>query len=196
MVQKIQPLGVIWVPSFRLMWADHKKKLTAFPSIYKEVHALGVSEPVNEKKQPTKSVHKGAKPFKCKLCDYETGLNFNLKKHTEIVHEGLKPFKCNKCEFKTSLKDTLKKHEASIHKGIKPLDCNAYDYKAAERSTLNLHVDSVQKVIKPFKCQTCGYESALKSNLDRHIKSDKHLRKILIREHSHITSDFEVGRYW
>ena len=38
MVQKIHPRGVIWVPSSRLMWADHKKKMTAVPSIYKEVH--------------------------------------------------------------------------------------------------------------------------------------------------------------
>ena len=34
MVQKIHPRGVIWVPSFRLMWADHQKKLTVVPSIY------------------------------------------------------------------------------------------------------------------------------------------------------------------
>ena len=41
MVQKIHPQGVIWVPSSRLMWADHQKKLTTVPSIYKEVHDLG-----------------------------------------------------------------------------------------------------------------------------------------------------------
>ena len=40
MVQKIHPRVVIWVPNSRLMWADHQKKLTAVPSIYKEVHAL------------------------------------------------------------------------------------------------------------------------------------------------------------
>ena len=40
MVQKIHPLGVIWVQSFRLMWADQLKKLTAVPSRYQEVHAL------------------------------------------------------------------------------------------------------------------------------------------------------------
>ena len=41
MVQKIHPRGVIWVPRSHLMWADHKKKLTEVPSIYKEVHGLG-----------------------------------------------------------------------------------------------------------------------------------------------------------
>ena len=40
MVQKVHPRCVIWVPSSRLMWADHQKKLTAVPSIYKEVHEL------------------------------------------------------------------------------------------------------------------------------------------------------------
>ena len=39
MVQQIHPRGVIWVPSSRLMWADHQKNLTAVPSIYKEVQA-------------------------------------------------------------------------------------------------------------------------------------------------------------
>ena len=38
MVQKINPQGVIWVPSSRLSGQITKKKLTAFPSIYKEVH--------------------------------------------------------------------------------------------------------------------------------------------------------------
>ena len=40
MVQKIYPWCVIWVPSSRLMSADQLKKLTAVPSIYKEVHDL------------------------------------------------------------------------------------------------------------------------------------------------------------
>ena len=171
MVQKIHPQGVIWVPSFRLMWADHKKKLTAFPSTYKEVHALGVSEPVNEKKQPTKSVHKGAKPFKCKLCDYETGLNFNLKKHTEIVHEGLKPFKCKICDFKTGDKTNLKTHIDSVHEGIKPFKCKLCDYKAATNSHLKRHFENIHEVIKPFKCANCDYETAAKSDLFKHIDS-------------------------
>ena len=38
MVQKVHPRDVIWVPSSRLMWADHQKNLTAVPSIHKEVH--------------------------------------------------------------------------------------------------------------------------------------------------------------
>ena len=41
MVQKIHPRDTILVPNLRLMWADQLKKLTAVPSIYKEVHALG-----------------------------------------------------------------------------------------------------------------------------------------------------------
>ena len=41
MVQKIHPQGVILVPKLCLMWADHLKKLTAVPSIYKEVHGQG-----------------------------------------------------------------------------------------------------------------------------------------------------------
>ena len=40
MIQKVHPEGLTWVPSSRLMWADQLKKLTAVPSIYKEVHAL------------------------------------------------------------------------------------------------------------------------------------------------------------
>ena len=39
MVQKIHPQGVILVPNLSLMWADQLKKLTAVPSMYKEVHA-------------------------------------------------------------------------------------------------------------------------------------------------------------
>ena len=96
---------------------------------------LGVSEPVNEKK----------KPFKCKLCNYETGLNYNLKKHTEIVHEGLKPFKCRICDFKTGDKTNLKTHIDSFHEGIKPFKCNICDYKTAEQSKLKKHIEAVHE---------------------------------------------------
>ena len=41
MVQKINPRVVILVPNLRLMWADQLKKMTAVPSMYKEVHELG-----------------------------------------------------------------------------------------------------------------------------------------------------------
>ena len=39
MVQKIHPQGVIWIPSSRLMWENQLKKLTAVPSIYKELRS-------------------------------------------------------------------------------------------------------------------------------------------------------------
>ena len=40
MVQTMHPRDVILVPKLSLMWADQLKKLTAVPSIYKEVHEL------------------------------------------------------------------------------------------------------------------------------------------------------------
>ena len=149
---------------------DTRKKVLVTNAFKDYLVSLGVGEPVDEKKKPTKSVHEGAKPFKCKLCDYETGLNFNLKKHTEIVHEGLKPFKCKICDFKTGDKTNLKTHIDSVHEGIKPFKCKLCDYKAARNFNLKHHIESVHQGIKAFKCNICGIETAQKSDLKKHIK--------------------------
>ena len=151
--------------------SDTRKKVLETNAFKDYLVSLGVGEPVDEKKKPTKSVHEGAKPFKCKLCDYETGLNFNLKKHTEIVHEGLKPFKCKICDFKTGDKTNLKTHIDSVHEGIKPFKCKLCDYKAATNSHLKRHFENIHEVIKPFKCANCDYETAAKSDLFKHIDS-------------------------
>ena len=93
--------------------SDTRKKVLETNAFKEYLVALGVSDPVNEKKKsgnvqkyelnkPKKSVYGDTKPFKCKLCDFETGQKFNLKKHTEIVHEGLKPFKCRICDYETA----------------------------------------------------------------------------------------------
>ena len=115
------------------------------------------------------SVHEEIKPFQCKVCDYKTSRNFDLKKHTDSVHEGIKPFKCNICEYECARNDRLKKHIDSVHEGIKPFKCKICDYRTAEKRKLMGHIESVHERIKPFKCHICQYKSALKSHLKTHI---------------------------
>ena len=42
-------------------------------------------------------VWKGAKPFKCDLCEKEFSVSNTLTKHKRI-HTGAKPFKCDLCD--------------------------------------------------------------------------------------------------
>jgi uncharacterized Zn-finger protein len=151
--------------------SDVRQKVLETKEFKDYLVGLGVSEPVNEKKKPATSVHEGAKPFKCNLCDYETGLNYNLKKHTEIVHEGLKPFKCRICDFKTGDKTNLKTHIDSVHEGIKPFKCNICVHESSTKGNLKRHIETVHERIKPFKCNFCDYESARKDNLNEHVES-------------------------
>ena len=58
------------------------------------------------------------KQYKCNVCDYETELEADIKRHVASVHEESKPFRCNICEYKGGQKSDLKKH-MSVHK-IKP----------------------------------------------------------------------------
>ena len=111
------------------------------------------------------------KVLMCIICDYETALKPNLKRHIESVHEGIKPFKCNICDFETSRKSTLKQHVESVHKGIKQFKCSICDYKTALKPNLRRHIESVHQGIKPFKCNICDYETVHKYILKRHIES-------------------------
>ena len=98
------------------------------------------------------SVHEGIKPYKCKICYFETAEKKAINKHIESIHEGIKAFNCNICGFKTAWNSDLKRHTDSVHEGIKRFKCNICDFKTNQNSNLNRHKESVHEGIKPFKC--------------------------------------------
>ena len=65
--------------------------------------------------QNLKRIHRGNKPFKCKLCNIAlTGKN-DLSRHISSVHEGKIPFKCDICDAKFSYKGNLIRHKSSVY---------------------------------------------------------------------------------
>ena len=118
-------------------------------SVEKTTENFQVSSETHEQKRDCKK--QGAaeiKPFKCKICDYETAVKGNLKKHVDSVHEEIKPFKCNICVHESSTKGNLKRHIENVHERIKPFKCNFCDYKSARKANLNEHVESAHGGIK------------------------------------------------
>ena len=115
------------------------------------------------------SVHEGIKPYKCKICYFETAEKKAINKHIESIHEGIKAFNCNICGFKTAWNSDLKRHTDSVHEGIKRFKCNICDFKTNQNSNLNRHKESVHEGIKPFKCSVCDVKFANRQNLKKHV---------------------------
>ena len=62
-----------------------------------------------------KSVHKAVKYF-CKVCDYQTGDQSNLRKHRMSKHEGVKSkYNCDQCEYWTGWKKHVIRHKKAKH---------------------------------------------------------------------------------
>ena len=108
------------------------------------------------------------KPYKCKLCDYQTTHKGHLNKHVKSIHEGIK-YPCHQCDYKARNPSDLNKHVNSKHKGIK-YPCQQCHYKATNTSDLKKHVNSKHEGIK-YPCQQCDYQATQSGSLQRHIIS-------------------------
>jgi hypothetical protein len=147
--------------------------------------------PINEKK---KTILKGNRSFKCKICDTSFKAKTNLKKHIALVHEGKKLFKYNTSDFSFQSKKDLEVHTAfghepkSAHEGKKPIKCGVCNTEFTLKHNLKRHIDTVHKEKtysatnkglhshshetstheKPFKCEACGVRFGLEVYLKRH----------------------------
>ncbi|XP_063544915.1 zinc finger protein 845-like [Cydia strobilella] len=107
--------------------------------------------------------HRGAKPFKCRYCDYRSCNN--LRRH-EMIHTGENPFKCNYCDYKCKQKAHLRIHEM-IHIGENPFKCKNCDYKCKQKAHLRFH-EMIHTGENPFKCKNCDYKCNRKGSLRTH----------------------------
>ena len=90
-------------------------------------------------KNHIESVHKGKKPFKCKICESKFGHKSDLKRHIS-VHEGIKPFKCYSCEYECARNNYLKRH---IHdQNMRKYQCAVCGSTFAEKAKLLRHFNN------------------------------------------------------
>ena len=62
-------------------------------------------------------VHTGAKPLKCRFCDYSTREKTTLLNHESREHTGERPFKCDQCDYTAAASASLSAHKRNIHGG-------------------------------------------------------------------------------
>ena len=136
------------------------------------------------------------KPYKCTVCSYSTGVNFELKQHTAIKHDNTvyrcnqcgatfaalknlkrhvqrhrsEEMKCDECPYKTSISEYLKRHIKETH-SKKIINCNECDLTFSSNNLLRNHRRSIHKLAKWIKCQLCDYKQLYESKLRRHTES-------------------------
>nr|XP_033775123.1 zinc finger protein 2 homolog [Geotrypetes seraphini] len=96
---------------------------------------------------------KGAKLFKCSLCNKSFAEKNNFRIH-ETIHTGNKPYECSECSTGLNQKDQLKIHERN-HTEEKSYRCSECGKSFSQRNGLRIH-ERIHTGEKPYKCSECG----------------------------------------
>ena len=112
----------------------------------------------------------------CNLCDFQTKVVSNLKRHQKSVHEQIK-YGCRLCDLKLSSRGSLKKHIVAIHEG-KTCICELCNSEFKSLSGLWYHRQSVHSgKTKVHKYDICDMLFKTDSNWKKHVKS-VHLKEL------------------
>ncbi len=103
------------------------------------------------------SVHQGIKPFKCKICPYRSGTNYELNNHMRIIH-------------KTVLKSSLKTKASGIGSGYLTVQCDKCDQKFIYIHEYKMH-QRKHFLREKNTCIQCDKTFASNRNLLRHVTS-------------------------
>ena len=146
-------------------------------------NASGISRPNTHILTPT-----GQKLLACTLCEYNTTISSNLKRHTMRLHTGEKPFACSLCEHMTTTSYHLKRH-MQTHTRVKTFACTKSKRKKPLKTQLKGYANySVSRYSdrrrdmpthmkdKLFVCSLCHQptttDSALKTHIMTHTKEN------------------------
>lgn len=143
-----------------------------------------------------KTIHQDPKSFKCKMCDYKTSQEVNLKGHVKRIHNREKthvkpkansPNKiCKLCPSFFKRASELQKHQKTIHLGIpsnkskaqvKIIKCSDCDYEGRKQHLKN-HILSLHNLnALRLNCSMCDSKFKLKSNLKNHERTHLKIRE-------------------
>ena len=132
-------------------------------------------------KKHVKTIHRGVKCWKCKVCDEKFFLKKERTDHMKEVHYNgtlPKPFACHLCGKSYTRKTILNDH-LKVHSAEKPFIRNHCGKGFTRSCLLQVH-EKIHTNLRAFKCETCGDTFNTKGGLTTHSavhKKDRQLTK-------------------
>jgi len=129
-----------------------------------------------EKKQVEQFEESNQYRYPCNLCDYNTNVGFNIKKHMKCIHKCFYTFKCTKCLFESSSEGKYKQHSCDESSVLKTVDsrpeakfqCTMCSFKTHMPDFIQVHMKNNHDSFYVFKCNRCEFESSRHHKLSSH----------------------------
>ncbi|WAR03171.1 ZN436-like protein [Mya arenaria] len=113
------------------------------------------------------SIHTGAKPFVCTLCNKGFRRKDDMVAHLR-THTGEKPYECEICGKKFKYRNQIPKHRRG-HTGEKPYEC----VECKKRFTSSIHLTRHIRTHtgeRPYKCTVCPKAFTQYGHLQAHLR--------------------------
>ncbi|XP_066542172.1 zinc finger protein 142 [Hoplias malabaricus] len=106
----------------------------------------------------------------CKLCTFTCKQERCMTQHMALKHEGARPFRCRFCDFSTARRHRLDAHE-SMHTGVGRHCCELCDQTFGTSSKLRLHRQRIHDRQATHFCSLCDYKAYNPTDISRHTVS-------------------------
>ena len=124
--------------------------------------------PIASQLEKHQSRHSGARPFKCRFCDYRCSISSGIREHEKALHIERKHYKCSSCQKRLSTEKELNEHMQISHPEFRPFSCRFCYFRCSRKRGIYRHEKGQHIEEMCYKCSSCQDSFSTEKELNEH----------------------------